>query len=459
VGLLFGSVAQDLQKAERALKSSPQKAYEIYKSLYIKSLVDPQAAKEKQRILKGLIESARRSGHPAKGYEEELAALQKKDKKSPSAKDRLKRSVAKKGDPAKKSAKKGSLPRLRDVKLHKGYVELVFDRPLSKEAISFWRAKRSGRHKNIYDIRAVLAGGAKRYKLRSVDEMRIAQFDKNTVRVVFEDGARIYTKKELLGDRLLIHLSPKSRRGSVAKSAPAKTTYTPPPTPASRRVIVIDPGHGGKDSGAIGYKRKKEKDVVLAIARRLYDTLKRRGYKVYLTRRGDYFVPLRTRTSFANRVKADLFISVHANAAPNKRKYLSMKGLETFFLSPSRSERAKRVAAKENMVDMKSMSYFTKQVYLDFLNREKTILSNKLAIDIQRGVLASVRRRYSLVDGGVRPGPFWVLVGAQMPAVLVEVGYITNPTEAKRLSSPYYQKLIAAGIADGIESYFRNNAQ
>jgi N-acetylmuramoyl-L-alanine amidase len=135
-----------------------------------------------------------------------------------------------------------------------------------------------------------------------------------------------------------------------------------------------------------------------------------------------------------------------------------MKGIETFFLSPAKSERAKRIAALENRADISSMGYYSKLTFLNFLNREKIIASNKLAIDVQKGILFNLRKYFKDVqDGGVREGPFWVLVGAQMPSILVEVGYITNPTEAKRLFNPFYQKLIAKGIADGIDNYFLYN--
>jgi N-acetylmuramoyl-L-alanine amidase len=337
----------------------------------------------------------------------------------------------------------GSLPRLKKITLKKGYVEFVFDRALSKDSIIFRHLYKKGRYKNIYDIKGIFLRGIKRYKLRTVDAMRVAQYDKETIRVVFEDERPIKTKKEIAGRRLLIHL----KSGSNQKMSRPKRSKT----------IVIDPGHGGKDSGAVGYRRKKEKDLVFSLSKRLAAVLRQRGYRVHLTRRGDYKVPLKSRPVYANKVNADLFVSIHANAAPSKKRWRSMHGLETFFLSPSANKRAKEVAAKENMVDLKRMEYSTKQIYLDFINRQKILLSNRLAIDIQRNILSKVRTRYPLVDGGVRPGPFYVLVGAQMPAVIVEVGYITNPVESRRLHDPHYQKLLVEGLADGIESYFRKN--
>ncbi len=429
-----------MQKAKELLNKgtiySAKKALEIYKTEYIKSLLKNEDS-YRIEVLRGLIKASKRLKKPYGQYKKELYSLIAQNKTS-----------------GKKSYKKPKVQknRLKKVILRKGYVEFYFDFPITSKDISFKRLKIKGTYKNIYDIKGRLGFSKKIYRLKSVKQLKIAQYNPDTIRIVFENSKPIFTKKVLKGSKLEIYLDKKL----VKNSNPQPKIYTPIFSPY-KKIVVIDPGHGGKDSGAVGYKRKKEKDVVLAIAKRVYTILKQKGYKVYLTRKGDYFVSLRNRTKFANRVKANLFISIHANAAPTKRKRLSMKGIETFFLSPTRSERAKRVAALENRVDMKNLSYFSKSVYLDFLNREKTILSNKLAIDIQRNILSNIKRKFSVVDGGVRPGPFWVLVGAQMPAVLIETGYITNPTEAMRLSNPYYQKLLAEGVAKGIESFFIHN--
>ncbi|NPA63650.1 MAG: N-acetylmuramoyl-L-alanine amidase [Epsilonproteobacteria bacterium] len=454
--------SSELEKARYYLqsykKSDILRAHDIYKAQYIKSLLDEKDTRLRIEALKGLIATSKKLGLPYREYQSELYDLIGDSKIA----------SVKKSPPVKRRIQKPKIrqKRLTKIVLRRGYVEFYFDSPLELRDISFKRMRLGGRHKNVYDIKGELTGGTKRYRLKSVDWMRVAQFSKDRIRIVFEDELPITTKKVIKGKKLEIHLKPPSSNAkgnarssvkSVVKKSASSAAKVPQVLLNERKVIVLDPGHGGRDSGAVGYKGKKEKDIVLAIAKRLYKILKKQGYKVYMTRKGDYFVTLRNRTRFANKMKAHLFISIHANAAPTKKKYLSMKGLETFFLSPSRSERAKRVAEQENRVEVRDMSYFSKQVYLDFLNRERIILSNKLAIDIQRNVLYRVRKRFPLVDGGVRPGPFWVLVGAQMPSVLVEVGYITNPTEAKRLSSPYYQTLIAEGIASGIASYFRNN--
>ena len=132
-------------------------------------------------------------------------------------------------------------------------------------------------------------------------------------------------------------------------------------------------------------------------------------------------------------------------------------GVETYYLSPARSARARRVAAKENSIAFKKYYKSSMNTFLKTLTRSKIILSNKLALDVQRGMLSRLREIYrGVVDGGVRPAPFWVLVGAEMPAVLVETGYITHPWEKKRLYDPKYQDRLARGIAEGIARYLRN---
>ena len=205
----------------------------------------------------------------------------------------------------------------------------------------------------------------------------------------------------------------------------------------------------------MGIKNRYEKIAVLQIAKYLKKELVNKGYIVYLTRSGDYFIPLKKRTHFANLKKADLFISIHCNIAPKHKK--NIYGIETYFLSPSRNERAIRVARLENK-EIKGLNYLDQRVILSFLNKDRIIASNKLAIDIQIGMLSSLKSKYNHIkDNGVRPAPFWVLVGTQMPAILIETGYLTNPLEASRLFTPNYQKLLAKGIAKGIENYFRKN--
>ncbi|GAA7050652.1 N-acetylmuramoyl-L-alanine amidase [Helicobacter pylori] len=221
--------------------------------------------------------------------------------------------------------------------------------------------------------------------------------------------------------------------------------------------IVLDAGHGGKDCGAMSANLVCEKDIVLEVVKFLYKELKKRGYSVLLTRDKDIYIDLVARTELANKKSADLFISVHANSIP-KRSTSNAHGIETYFLSTARSERARKVAEQENKDNVNLMDYFSKSLLLNSLNTQRLIVSNKLAIDVQYGMLQSIRKNYpDVVDGGVREGPFWVLAGALMPSILIEIGYNSHAIESKRIQSKPYQKILAKGIADGIDSFFSKN--
>ncbi len=221
--------------------------------------------------------------------------------------------------------------------------------------------------------------------------------------------------------------------------------------------IVLDAGHGGKDCGAMSANLVCEKDIVLEVVKFLHKELKKRGYSVLLTRDKDIYIDLVGRTELANRKSTDLFISVHANSIP-KHSTSNAHGIETYFLSTARSERARKVAEQENKDDVNLMDYFSKSLLLNSLNTQRLIVSNKLAIDVQYGMLQSIRKNYpDVVDGGVREGPFWVLAGALMPSILIEIGYNSHAIESKRIQSKPYQKILAKGIADGIDSFFSKN--
>ncbi len=221
--------------------------------------------------------------------------------------------------------------------------------------------------------------------------------------------------------------------------------------------IVLDAGHGGKDCGAMSANLVCEKDIVLEVVKFLHKELKKRGYSVLLTRDKDIYIDLVARTELANKKSADLFISVHANSIP-KRSTSNAHGIETYFLSTARSERARKVAEQENKDNVNLMDYFSKNLLLNSLNTQRLIVSNKLAIDVQYGMLQSIRKNYpDVVDGGVREGPFWVLAGALMPSILIEIGYNSHAIESKRIQSKPYQKILAKGIADGIDSFFSKN--
>jgi len=228
----------------------------------------------------------------------------------------------------------------------------------------------------------------------------------------------------------------------------------------SQNLIVIDAGHGGHDSGAIGAGRY-EKDLVLTIAQKTAKAFRDKGYRVYLTRNTDRFIKLSGRTKIADRKDATLFISIHANAIANKNRFEIVEGIETYFLQKTRDAKSQRIAVRENSAVLQGADTLSKSVIIDsVLNGPKIVESNKLAIDVQRHMMKSVQNEYADVkNGGVRPAPFYVLVGASRPSILVEVGYMTHTKERNRLFVPAYQNRIAQGIVAGASTYIQNRKE
>ena len=214
----------------------------------------------------------------------------------------------------------------------------------------------------------------------------------------------------------------------------------------SVKTIVIDPGHGGKDPGAVSQTRQ-EKRIVLNLSRTLRDLLVKKGYNVRLTRETDVFLPLRKRTQFATNQKADLFISIHTNASISNKA----AGIETYYLALASDESARITAMRENAgaeYNMKELDALVGRI----LKESKSTESRRLAELIQTQLTAGKQVR----NRGVKHAPFVVLIGTKVPAVLVEVGFISNPTEGKKLTTKAYQRQLATSIAKGIEQYIKN---
>eukprot|EP01156_Anaeramoeba_ignava_P018944 Anaeramoba_ignava/a93635_23.p1 GENE.a93635_23~~a93635_23.p1 ORF type:complete len:339 (+),score=43.96 a93635_23:1053-2069(+) len=332
-----------------------------------------------------------------------------------------------------------------------------FKTKVTKNFVRFQEKKVKNKYQDIYDIKGNFKDAyPTKLSIKGVDQIVIKQEDPNTLRILFEDKKNLKTIYFTNNNRVVLKVldvKENTIKNSVKVSKSPKVYK-----PGLNKVVVLDAGHGGKDSGAIGRGKKMyEKYAVFDVMKYLEDALKRRGYKVYITRNSDKFIKVRHRTVLANKKKADIFISIHANAA-HKSKVDKLQGIETFFLSPARSARAKRVAALENKSDIRKMSGSSKKAFLESLNRPRITASHKLSIDIQKNMLYSARKIYKdVVDSGVREGPFWVLVGAQMPSVLIEIGYITHKKEGKRLFNKRYQEALAVGIANGVDSYFAKN--
>ena len=447
-------------------RSAKIKLHNDIKNIYVDAIIKNDKNTKKQALTR-LITSSKALGFDSSAYIRDLNAI-----------NGVKGASAPAVSPA--------LTLLSATKVNDTLV-LKFNTKLDTARLKTSFAKQQNAYKNIMDIDGRLNGNPLTYKNFISDYIHISQYDKNTVRIIFSDKVQKTIKANATGDLLIISaqnfISNENVRAPLHKlknknEKPAQSAVEPnlkpesepehiepvaaplPPVAAGKfsrnKTIVIDPGHGGTDPGAVSGKLQ-EKTAVLGVAKKLGEILKSRGYKVYFTRSTDVFINLRSRTKFANDKMADLFVSIHANAAPNAAKAKSMHGIETFFLSPARSERSKNAAALENKSDIEEMNYFSQQTFLNVLNREKIIASNKLGIDIQKEILASARKVYAASDGSVREAPFWVLVGALMPAVLVEIGYITHPVEGEKLFDEAYQKALANGIANGIDGYFAKN--
>jgi N-acetylmuramoyl-L-alanine amidase len=234
----------------------------------------------------------------------------------------------------------------------------------------------------------------------------------------------------------------------------AESSTAPGSTAQPLRLIVLDAGHGGHDSGAVGPKGAMEKEVVLDVTRRVARMMEESGLgiKVALSRATDVFVPLRERTNFANKQRADLFVSIHANAHPRSVS----EGVETYFLSSEASDtEARQTAAVENgVVQLESPASrqktdAIKSILWDLAQSEFQQESSFLA----ETVLDSMTRSLRLVNRGVKQAGFYVLGGAAMPAILIEIGFLTNPKEEKKLATPEYREAAAKAIFAGLSDY------
>jgi N-acetylmuramoyl-L-alanine amidase len=214
--------------------------------------------------------------------------------------------------------------------------------------------------------------------------------------------------------------------------------------------IVIDAGHGGHDSGTLGAGGIEEKDVVLDVALRLGKLLHDRlGAEIVYTRADDTFIPLETRTAIANKAQADLFISVHANSSSDE----SARGVEVYYLNFTSDPDAMRVASRENAVSTKSvheLSDLVKKIAL----KDKIDESKELAADVDQSLYAGLRKgNVGLRDRGVKKAPFVVLIGANMPSILAEISFVTNPNDAEELRTPEYRERVAESIYGGVAKY------
>ena len=373
---------------------------------------------------------------------------------------------------------------LQKVGVSKGELRLSFSQTLETKNVKIFTL--SSPYRKVFDFKNTRLGHSK-IQNSMYGSYRIAQYKPNIVRIVILNKSAysctpykpMLTQKQYhiplpkenntfpargyIKNKLNIIVKEKSVYGKKKRVEKVQTvakerTYSSMVTRSRKNdLIVIDAGHGGHDSGAT-CGGKKEKFLVLSIAKKVAKELKSMGYRVHLTRTKDKFLKLSQRTHIADEKGALAFISIHGNSIAKKHRH-RVHGIETYFLNNTRDARSQRIAARENAAVLKGAgSKLSKKVIVDaVLNGPKIVQSNKLAIDVQRRIMTNLHSKYKGVkDGGVRHAPFYVLVGASRPSILVEVGYISNPKERKRLFTSRYQNLIAKGVAEGVDSYLNN---
>jgi len=293
---------------------------------------------------------------------------------------------------------------------------------------------------------------------RAATKVRVGRGERGVLRVVLELGAAggYRVLRPASGREIVVSLAP-------PREAPPAGPVTRPGSSALAHAgetrapkIVIDPGHGGHDPGAQGYA--VEKDVTLAIAQRLAALLRERlGAETVLTRTEDETLSLADRTARANAEEADLFVSIHANANPSGR----LHGIETYYLDNAADRATSRLAAMENGLDLlhpRGQGSDLRYILSDLVQVGKLDESIALARTVQRAVVATTRSRYpEVTDLGVKRGPFYVLVGAYMPCVLVETSFLTHPVEGRRMARAEYQATIAEGVASGVGRFLADS--
>lgn len=215
------------------------------------------------------------------------------------------------------------------------------------------------------------------------------------------------------------------------------------------RRVIIDPGHGGHDTGAIGKNGTREKDITLAISLKLAEELKERGLEVILTREDDHYVKLEDRAQFANESRGDLFISIHCNSAASSK----LHGVETYTLNISADRYSIRLAARENASTEKGISDL-QFILADLATKANTGESTRLASQVQKTLVGQLSKEYSdIKDLGNKEALFYVLLGVKMPAILVETAFLSHAEEEKRLGTEAYQDSVAQAIAQGVEEF------
>lgn len=316
-------------------------------------------------------------------------------------------------------------------------------------------------------LNPILHGRQIQVKTAYLTQIRIAQRTPTIVRMTADLDFRLIERTHVFSlfdpFRIVIDIYPKMGQAQKAlEPEPREKPVTPPkPTKAGWtlarqlglgvKTVVIDPGHGGTDPGCIGRSGLKEKEVVLDLAFELKQRLVEAGFEVALTRETDIFVPLENRTVIANQKKADLFLSLHVNAHPNRNR----AGVQTFYLNFSQDAFVNELAALENATSTRTVSQMSETIR-KIVRYSKVLESRELAEKIQENLVKCIQKEHPDTPNlGVRGGPFWVLIGGEMPSVLVEVSHMSNTREETRLKTKAYRALLVQGIFEGIIAYIK----
>jgi N-acetylmuramoyl-L-alanine amidase len=462
--LLFGvlltaaSTKEELDAAKKNLystgsKSNLFKAYDTYKNHYLKALMANDVETQK-RCLDGIVIAGEKLHIDIGNYEKKRAAL-KSQSGGASSEEREDTPIKTEKINSPQPEEKQQVTILGQHALlgfewQESSLVLNFDFTLQSNDINYFKLRptRTNGYRYIFDVSAIV------YKKpiirhKEIKRISISQYQRDTIRIVIESEKELNPGITYSGRSLIINLGVGKVYAPKAKQIARATKKD--------KLIIIDPGHGGRDGGAVGYGGHLEKDIVLQISNRLAKVLREKGYDVKMTRDTDKTLTLKWRTGYTRKNNPDLFISVHANSVP-KRKAAKVSGIEIYYLDPTRgSKRSSSLERQENAADYEEMDQRFSNLLTATNSRLKVRESNFLAIDLGRNVVSTLRsERFDAKDAKVAGGNFWVLVGATSAAALVEVGFVSHPQEVQSLINQRYQQVLAEGLADGVEQYFTN---
>ncbi|SFV52137.1 N-acetylmuramoyl-L-alanine amidase [hydrothermal vent metagenome] len=339
-----------------------------------------------------------------------------------------------------------SINSLVDTKLGRSTLELKFRNTLKKSDIKHFVIPAKGFTKYVYDIKNgyLPRGKTVRYSHPDIKAFRIGQYRSNVLRIVIESTKRIKKRYSISGKILKIPIPLGKKSYKHLKKHRDKKKIN---KKKNRHIVVIDAGHGGKDNGT-SCCSLHEKQFTLSMAYNLKKRLEKKDYIVYMTRQSDKYISLIERTEYANKKKADIFVSIHINAAP-KKKVKKLNGIEIYYLSLN------NVHFNGKTIVYKGKRVYYKDSFDIMTDKKKISLSRRLGVKVQKGMNRSIKKGYGSLVSKLKSSDFWVLTGTKMPTILVETGYITHKKDRKRLSSSYYRNLAIKGIVEGIDSYFK----